>query len=128
MGHGNMMLAVAGLKDEEVKVRTKKLALGEWENFPPAERQAFAFAAKLSSSPAGVDRADVAELVRSFGPHRAIDIIWYSSWVNYMTRVADAFQLPLERENVFASPKPPEKPGVKNLDEKKPEVKKGKGV
>ena len=117
-----MMLAVAGLKDEDVKVRTKKLALGEWEGFPPAERQAFAFASKLSKSPSEVDRADVADLVQSFGPHRAMDIIWYSSWVNYMTRVADAFQLPLERENVFA--KPPEKPEVKNLDEKNPEVKK----
>jgi alkylhydroperoxidase family enzyme len=124
MGHGNMMLAVAGLKDEEIKVRTKKLALGEWDDFAPAERQAFAFASKLSKSPSEVTRADVAELVQSFGPHRAIDIIWYSSWVNYMTRVADAFQLPLERENVFAPPKPPEKPEVKNSNEKKPEVKK----
>jgi alkylhydroperoxidase family enzyme len=124
MGHGNMMLAVAGLKDEEIKVRTKKLALGEWEAFPPAERQAFAFASKLSKSPSEVNRADVAELVQTFGPHRAIDIIWYSSWVNYMTRVADAFQLPLERENVFASPNLPEKPEMKNPDEKKPDVKK----
>lgn len=109
MGHGNMLLAVAGLKDEDVKTRTKKLALGEWDEFAPAERQAFAFAAKLSKSPADVSNSDVDGLVETFGPHRAIDVIWYSSWVNYMTRVADAFQLPLERENVFASPKPAEK-------------------
>src|SRR6478672_4722433 len=123
MGHGKMMLADAGLKDEEVKVRTKKLALGEWEDFPPAERQAFAFASKLSKSPSEVNRDDVADLVQSFGPHRAMDIIWYSSWVNYMTRVADAFQLPLERENVFAQQKPPEKAEVKSPDEKKREDK-----
>jgi alkylhydroperoxidase family enzyme len=104
MGHGNMMLAVAGLKDDEVKARTKKLALGEWNEFAPAERQAFAFAAKLSKKPASVTPADVAALSETFGPHRAIDLIWYSSWVNYMTRVADAFQLPLEKENVFADP------------------------
>ena len=42
------MLAVAGLKDDEVKQRTKKLALGDWDEFAVAERQAFAFAAKLS--------------------------------------------------------------------------------
>ncbi|HEY2785196.1 MAG TPA: hypothetical protein VGJ05_09495 [Fimbriiglobus sp.] len=119
-----MMLAVAGLKDDEVKARTKKLALGEWEEFSPAERQAFAFASKLSKSPSEVNRSDVAALVESFGPHRAIDIIWYSSWVNYMTRFADAFQLPLERGNVFATPKPPEKPEVKKGVEKKTEVKK----
>jgi hypothetical protein len=34
-----------------------------------------------------------------------VDLIWYGSWCNYMTRVADAFQLPLERDNVFADRK-----------------------
>lgn len=107
MGHGNMMLAVAGLKDDEVKQRTKNLAVGEWESFAPAERQAFAFAAKLSKSPVAIGDLDVKDLVRTFGAERAMDLIWYSAWVNYMTRVADAFQLPLERENVFATPSPP---------------------
>lgn len=108
-----MMLAVAGLKDDEVKLRTKKLALGEWDDFAVAERQAFAFAAKLSKAPATVTAEDVAALSETFGPHRAIDLIWYTSWVNYMTRVADGFQLPLERENVFASPPPMTKEGKK---------------
>jgi alkylhydroperoxidase family enzyme len=104
MGHGKMSLAVAGLKDDEIKQRTMKLAEGEWDSFAPAERQAFAFAAKLSKRPASVTDADVKELVETFGADRAIDLIWYSSWVNFMTRVADAFQFPLERENVFAGP------------------------
>jgi hypothetical protein len=43
--------------------------------------------------------------VRTFGNDRSLDLIWYGAWCNYMTRVADAFQLPLERENVFAAPK-----------------------
>ena len=107
MGHGNMMLAVAGLKDDEVKQRTKNLAVGEWEGFAPAERQALAFAAKLSKYPEAITDTDVKDLVATFGTERAMDLIWYSSWVNYMTRVADAFQLPLERENVFADPSPP---------------------
>lgn len=100
-----MLLAVAGLKGDEVKQRTKKLAAGEWGDFAPAERQAFAFAAKLSKRPTSVTAGDVSELVQTFGSDRAIDLIWYSSWVNFMTRVADAFQLPLERENVFAPQK-----------------------
>jgi alkylhydroperoxidase family enzyme len=104
MGHGNMMLAVAGLPEGEIKTRTQKLGLGDWADFAPAERQAFAFAIKLSQSPHAVSRSDVAALRKSFGDHRAIDLIWYSSWVNYMTRVADAFQLPLERVNVFMPP------------------------
>ncbi len=48
---------------------------------------------------------DVRGLAEALGRHRAVDVVWYVGWCNYMTRVADAFQLPLERENVFASPK-----------------------
>jgi hypothetical protein len=102
MGHGNMMLAVAGLTNDEVKARTLRLGIGDWSSFAPAERQAFAFAAKLSQSPAKVKVTDVRALIDTFGAPRALDVVWYSSWVNYMTRVADAFQLPLEKENVFA--------------------------
>jgi alkylhydroperoxidase family enzyme len=105
MGHGLMLLAVAGLSDEQVKERTKRLASGDWSSFAPAERQALAFAAKLSRKPAAVTDTDVADLVDTFGRERAVDLLWYASWVNFMTRFADAFQLPLERENVFMPPK-----------------------
>jgi alkylhydroperoxidase family enzyme len=107
MGHGMMLLAVAGLTDDEVKGRTKRLAAGDWTEFAPAERQSLAFAAKLSKRPAAVTDTDVADLVETFGRERAVDLIWYASWVNFMTRFADAFQLRLERDNVFAQPKPP---------------------
>ena len=100
-----MLLAVAGLKPEEVKSLTKKLAKGDWSDFPPAQRAAFGLAYKLSREPSAVNDKDRAALVEVFGTNRAIDMIWYVSWCNYMTRVADAFQLPLERENAFA-PRP----------------------
>jgi len=48
---------------------------------------------------------DVAALTETFGQRRALDLIWHIAWGNYMTRVADAFQLPLEPTNVFARPK-----------------------
>src|SRR5262245_2213578 len=121
MGHGNMLLAVAGLKDIEIKDRTRKLAAGEWDGFALAEQQAYAFTAKLSSRPRAVTDADVRELVETFGPERAVDVIWYAAWVNFMTRVADSFQLPLERENVFATlaPKKADDPGAKSDRSKK---------
>ena len=112
MGHSEMLLAVAGLTPEEIAVRTKKMASGDWSDFPAHERQAFQFAHKLTREPARVGPTDVEALVKTFGPERAADLIWYTAWCNYMTRVADAFQLPLERENVFAGPlkkAPPEK-------------------
>ena len=48
MGHSEMGLAVAGLKDNEIKQRVARLATGDWSDFPPAERQAFQFAYKLT--------------------------------------------------------------------------------
>jgi hypothetical protein len=104
-----MTLAVAGFNDGEVKARAKLLASGEWGTIPAHERLGYRFAAKLTREPAAVTTADVAALADVFGPDRTADVIWYTAWCNYMTRVADAFQLPLERENVFAL-KPPAEP------------------
>jgi len=118
MGHSEMLLAVAGLKADEIKKRTKKLAGGDWSDYTPAERQAFQFAHKLSSKPAALTEKEMKELTGTFGRHQAIDLIWYGAWCNYMTRVADAFQLPLEKTNVFAPPdkdktRPKEKAGAR---------------
>lgn len=102
MGHTEMLLAVAGLTEGEVEARTKGLADGEWSEFPPYERLAFRFAEALTSAPWAVTADDIRDLVTVFGRHRALDLIWHVAWGNYMTRVADAFQLPLETTNVFA--------------------------
>lgn len=101
MGHTEMLLAVAGLDQKTIDDRTKKLAAGDWSIFPPDERAALAFARKVTESPAGVTADEFRELERLFGPARALDVVWWASRCHYMTRVADAFQLPLERENVF---------------------------
>ena len=105
-----MLLAVAGLQSNEVTELARKLADGDWSEFSAAEQIAFTFAHKLSKDPAKVTDDDIAALVRTFGAPRALDIIWYVSWCNYMTRVADAFQLPLEHDNVFATPQAEETP------------------
>jgi hypothetical protein len=107
MGHCQMLLAVAGLDQDAVQERERRLAGGDWSSFPPAERAAFAFARKQAREPWSVTDADFQELVRHFGRERALDVLWWSCRCHYMTRVADAFQLPLERENVFVAPKKP---------------------
>ena len=104
MGHSQMLLAVAGLKPNDVKALTKKLASGDWSSFAPAQRTAFSLAYKLSKDPASVTDEDRSALVAVFGPDRAADLIYYVSWCNYMTRIADSFQLPLEKENCFMPP------------------------
>jgi alkylhydroperoxidase family enzyme len=109
MGHCEMLLAVAGLDQAAIQERTKRLAGGDWSGFPAGERAAFAFARKQAQEPASITDEDVQELVRHFGPERTLDIIWWACRCHYMTRVADAFQIPLERDNVFEGFYPPRK-------------------
>ncbi|MGE3818229.1 MAG: hypothetical protein AB7I30_02230 [Isosphaeraceae bacterium] len=96
-----MLLAVAGLDKNALEARARMLASGDWSSLPPWERAGYFFARKLSLNPWTIDDDDRAALVAHFGQERALDVIWWASRCHYMTRVADAFQLPLERENVF---------------------------
>jgi hypothetical protein len=102
MGHAEMCLAVAGLKEAEVNDVTRRLA-GDWSDFTAAERAAFTFVRKQAQEPASITVADVQELEGHYERNRAWHVIWWASRCHYMTRVADAFQLPLERENPFWS-------------------------
>ena len=105
MGHSEMLLAVAGLSQPEIETRAKQLADGDWSEFTAVEQLAFRFARKLTCGPWTVGNDDVKALTETFGRHRALDLIWHVAWGNYMTRFADAFQLPLETTNVFARPR-----------------------
>jgi hypothetical protein len=101
MGHTEYLLAVAGLAKSEVTDRTRNLANGDWSSFEAGERAAFIFVRKQAAAPWSITDGDVNELVEHLGPQRALDVIWWASRCHYMTRVADAFQLPLEVENPF---------------------------
>ena len=81
------------------------LASGDWSSFSPRERVALFFAKKLAKTPGLITRDDIALLKRHWGELSSLDLIWHISWRHFMTRVADAFQVPLERENVFLPPK-----------------------
>jgi hypothetical protein len=101
MGHCEMLLAVAGLDQSAVDERTRRLASGDWSSFPPGDRAAFLFTRKQAREPWSISAADTRRLIDHFGEERTLDIIWWACRCHYMTRVADAFQIPLERENVF---------------------------
>jgi alkylhydroperoxidase family enzyme len=100
LGHTAMLLAVAGLNEQDITERTQCLASGDWSKFSPADRAALLFARK-TKTPASLTTDNYQELVRHFGPDRALDVVWWTCRCHYMNRVADAFQLPLESENVF---------------------------
>jgi hypothetical protein len=104
MGHCEMLLAVAGLDNNGVSERTRRLASGDWSSFSPADQTAFTFARKQATNPGSINASDVQELIRYFGTDGAVNVIWWACRCHYMTRIADAFQLPLERDNVFSEP------------------------
>jgi hypothetical protein len=101
MGHSEMLLAVAGLDNQSLDERTRRLASGDWSAFPAGDRAAFLFARKQAATAWAITTADMRILIDHFGPERALDVLWWACRCHYMTRVADGFQLPLERENVF---------------------------
>ena len=104
MGHTEMLLAVAGLDSERIRERTSRLASGDWSSFPPSEQVAYSFVGKQARDPASIGDADFKQLTAFLGRERALDVVWWSCRCHYMTRVADALQLPLETENVFKDP------------------------
>lgn len=104
MGHCEMLLEVAGLDKEQVAERTRRLASSDWSAFPPSEQRAFAYARKLSKAPWTLTADDYARLEADQGPEKAMATFWWLCRGLYMTRVSDGFQLPLERDNVFADP------------------------
>jgi hypothetical protein len=104
MGHTQMLLAVAGLGDVAIQERTARLAGTDWSSFEPAQRAGLHFARKLTRTPWAVGKADLDMLTAYLGPQGALETVWYLCWCNYMTRVADAFQIALESENVFQDP------------------------
>lgn len=96
-----MGLAVAGLKPEDVNSLTEKLASGNWADLPASHQAAFVYARKQALNPGKLTSADLKDLEKYFGPEKMWHVVWWSARCHYMTRVADAFQLPLEKENVF---------------------------
>lgn len=104
MGHCEMLLEVAGLSKDAVAKRTRLLADTDWAMFPESEQRAYAYARKLTQSPHLLTKVDYETLEKDFGAKQAMSIFFWLCRGLYMTRISDGFQLPLERENVFAPP------------------------
>jgi hypothetical protein len=99
MGHAEMILAVAGMSPDAVAEKTRRLAGGI--GLTDSEKAAFAFTRKQAKEPWAVTDTDLAKLEEVFGREKAWQVIWYASRCHYMTKVADAFQFPLEQDNPF---------------------------
>src|SRR5262249_23344636 len=101
VGHCEMTLASAGLTPADIAERLERLTSGDWTKFGPGERVAFAYARKQVASPASVTAQDFKELAEHVGVNRALATVWLLANSHHSARISEAFQLPLEHENVF---------------------------
>ena len=101
MGHTEMLWELGGLNQSQIARVCQVLAGNDWSSFPPAEQRALAFARKVTKTPWSVSAEEIQSLKHDFGPVRAAAIIWWECRGNYMTRVANGFQLSLERDDVL---------------------------
>ena len=111
MGHAEMMLELAGHNEHDVARLVRSLAEGEWSQFPLDEQLAFAFACLLTGAPWEVSDSDFDVLQRELGARRVMQTIWWLCRGVYFSQIAEALQLPLERENVLR-PQAPRGPSV----------------
>ncbi len=103
MGHVVMTSAVAGVPEDDVL----NIEIAGYED--PKRVVAFDFARKVTLRPIDVRRKDIAALQEHFTDEQIVEMVLAICRYNTMNRLADAFGVPLERENVFKRPpKPPE--------------------
>lgn len=67
---------------------------GPLDRFSPAERAAFAYAAKVTVAPARIDDADIADLRRHFGDFATAELVHQLTLAAFVDRVTEAAGLP----------------------------------
>src|SRR5690348_1522222 len=88
-----MKLAVAGLKEEEVAALD-----GDWSEFTPAQRAAFAFARKITYEPHKLADADVEGLRKHYKDLQILEMLLSVSGNNSINRWKEGCGIPQSRE------------------------------
>ena len=96
MGHVVMTSELAGVPESKV------LTIDDPVRWDARQRAVLPFAKKLTLRPAEVDREDIAALRVHLSDKEIVELCLAICRYNTMNRLADAFGVPLERENVFA--------------------------
>jgi alkylhydroperoxidase family enzyme len=96
MGHVVMTSELSGVSRDEV------LAIEDPARLDPTRAAVFAFARKVTRDPAAIRREDVDALRPHLTDAQIVELVLAICRYNTLNRLADAFGVPLERENVFA--------------------------
>jgi alkylhydroperoxidase family enzyme len=103
MGHQEAKLAAAGLSDGQIAALD-----GDWSEFDPKERAAFAFAKKLTFEPHAITDADLDALRAHYTEPQILEMIVVNGNFNAMNRWTGALRIPQEehREYLTATSEP----------------------
>jgi len=98
-GHQEVKLANDGVKEDEIAALD-----GDWSEFGPAERAAFAFARKLTFEPNALTDADVDRLRPHYNDLQILEIVLTVAGNNATNRWTGPLAIPQEKHRVFLTP------------------------
>jgi hypothetical protein len=93
LGHQEVKLAVAGLKEEEVAALD-----GDWAEFTPAQQAAFALARKLTYEPHRITDADIDRLRKHYTDLQILEMVFSVSGNNSINRWKEGVGVPQSKE------------------------------
>ena len=100
-GHQEVKLSGDGVKEETIAALD-----GDWSEFTPAERAAFAFTRKLTYEPDKLNDADIDALRKHYKDLQILEIITAVGGFNAMNRWTGALAIPQEEHRVYLTPTP----------------------
>ncbi|MGP0065116.1 MAG: carboxymuconolactone decarboxylase family protein [Isosphaeraceae bacterium] len=100
-GHQEVKLAGDGVNEE-----TRAALDGDWSEFSPSERAAFAFTLKLTTEPNRISDADIDRLRRHYNDLQILEIITAVGGFNAMNRWTGALAIPQEGHREYLTPTP----------------------
>jgi alkylhydroperoxidase family enzyme len=100
-GHQEVKLSADGVKEETLAALD-----GDWSEFTPAERAAFAFTLNLTYEPNRISDADIDRLRTHYTDLQILEILTAVGGFNSMNRWTGALAIPQEDHRVYLTPTP----------------------
>ncbi len=109
-GHQESKLAADGLSEDTIAALD-----GDWSEFTPAERAAFAFTLKLTKTPQAITDADITALRAHYKDAQILEIIQTVAGNNAMNRWTGSLAIPQEAHRVYLTPTAPKYQSTRSL-------------
>lgn len=99
LGHQEVKLKAGGVAEDTIAALD-----GDWSEFNPAERAAFAFVRKLGREPQNVGAADIDALRTYYNDRQILDIVFSTAGFNQVNRWTLGLNIPQEDHRVYLTP------------------------